>query len=66
INPFTGKPYNTTFLRLYDLIRYEHTIHNKPRYVVYNREKTFSRADALTRYYRIYHPNRELLSGKRR
>lgn len=61
INPSTGKPCNTIFSRPYDLTRHEDTIHNarkqKVRCDLCTDEKTFSRADALTRHYRVCHPD---------
>ncbi|KAG7284854.1 hypothetical protein NEMBOFW57_009469 [Staphylotrichum longicolle] len=61
INPSTGKPCNTVFSRPYDLTRHEGTIHNarkrKVRCDLCTDEKTFSRADALTRHYRVCHPD---------
>jgi hypothetical protein len=69
INPSTGKPCNTIFSRPYDLTRHEDTIHNarkqKVRCNLCTDEKTFSRADALTRHYRVCHPDVEF-SGKHR
>lgn len=69
INPSTGKPCNTIFSRPYDLTRHEDTIHNarkqKVRCPMCTDEKTFSRADALTRHYRVCHPEVEF-SGKHR
>ncbi|KAK4226974.1 hypothetical protein QBC38DRAFT_365236 [Podospora fimiseda] len=69
INPSTGKPCNTIFSRPYDLTRHEDTIHNarkqKVRCNLCTDEKTFSRADALTRHYRVCHPEVEF-PGKRR
>ncbi|ETS82308.1 hypothetical protein PFICI_07310 [Pestalotiopsis fici W106-1] len=69
INPSTGKPCNTVFSRPYDLTRHEDTIHNnrkkKVRCDLCTEEKTFSRADALTRHYRVCHPEVEL-PGKHR
>lgn len=69
INPSTGKPCNTVFSRPYDLTRHEDTIHNarkqKVRCDVCTEEKTFSRADALTRHYRVCHPDLEF-PGKHR
>ncbi|KAH8747744.1 hypothetical protein F5883DRAFT_583457, partial [Diaporthe sp. PMI_573] len=69
INPGTGKPCNTVFSRPYDLTRHEDTIHNarkqKVRCDVCTEEKTFSRADALTRHYRVCHPDLEF-PGKHR
>ena len=60
INPSTGKPCNTIFSRPYDLTRHEDTIHNarkqKVRCNLCTDEKSFSRADALTRHYRVCHP----------
>ncbi|KAL2755856.1 hypothetical protein ACRALDRAFT_2042121 [Sodiomyces alcalophilus JCM 7366] len=70
INPSTGKPCNTVFSRPYDLTRHEDTIHNarkqKVRCNLCTEEKTFSRADALTRHYRVCHPDVELPSKYRR
>lgn len=70
INPSTGKPCNTVFSRPYDLTRHEDTIHNarkqKVRCDLCTEEKTFSRADALTRHYRVCHPDVELPSKYRR
>ncbi|PHH73634.1 hypothetical protein CDD83_4694 [Cordyceps sp. RAO-2017] len=64
INPSTGKPCCTIFSRPYDLTRHEDTIHNarkqKVRCDLCTEEKTFSRADALTRHYRVCHPEVEL------
>lgn len=69
INPSTGKPCSTVFSRPYDLTRHEDTIHNarkqKVRCDLCTEEKTFSRADALTRHYRVCHPEAEV-PGKRR
>lgn len=69
INPSTGKPCQTVFSRPYDLTRHEDTIHNarkqKVRCDVCTEEKTFSRADALTRHYRVCHPDLEI-PGKHR
>lgn len=69
INPSTGKPCQTVFSRPYDLTRHEDTIHNarkqKVRCNVCTEEKTFSRADALTRHYRVCHPDLEF-PGKHR
>ncbi|KAF4446315.1 hypothetical protein F53441_10022 [Fusarium austroafricanum] len=70
INPSTGKPCNTVFSRPYDLTRHEDTIHNarkqKVRCDLCTEEKTFSRADALTRHYRVCHPDVELPGKHRR
>lgn len=70
INPSTGKPCNTVFSRPYDLTRHEDTIHNarkqKVRCDLCTEEKTFSRADALTRHYRVCHPDMELPGKHRR
>ncbi|KAI0876328.1 hypothetical protein GGS24DRAFT_488652 [Hypoxylon argillaceum] len=70
INPSTGKPCNTVFSRPYDLTRHEDTIHNarkqKVRCGLCTEEKTFSRADALTRHYRVCHPDAELPGKHRR
>lgn len=61
INPSTNKPCNTVFSRPYDLTRHEDTIHNQKRQKLKcehcDEEKTFSRADALTRHYRVVHPH---------
>ncbi|KAI0484021.1 hypothetical protein GGR56DRAFT_4784 [Xylariaceae sp. FL0804] len=69
INPSTGKPCSTVFSRPYDLTRHEDTIHNarkqKVRCDLCTEEKTFSRADALTRHYRVCHPDVEF-PGKHR
>lgn len=69
INPSTGKPCQTVFSRPYDLTRHEDTIHNarkqKVSCDVCTEEKTFSRADALTRHYRVCHPDLEF-PGKHR
>ncbi|KAI4730257.1 hypothetical protein E4T49_01725 [Aureobasidium sp. EXF-10728] len=68
INPSTGKPCNSIFSRPYDLTRHEDTIHNRQKQKVrcqYCREeKTFSRADALTRHMRVVHPEIDF-HGKR-
>ncbi|OAQ71162.2 26S proteasome regulatory subunit-like protein [Pochonia chlamydosporia 170] len=70
INPSTGKPCSTVFSRPYDLTRHEDTIHNarkqKVRCNLCTEEKTFSRADALTRHYRVCHPDMELPGKGRR
>jgi hypothetical protein len=70
INPSTGKPCNTVFSRPYDLTRHEDTIHNarkqKVRCNLCTDEKTFSRADALTRHYRVCHPDVEFPGKHRR
>ncbi|KAI1472030.1 uncharacterized protein F4812DRAFT_449797 [Daldinia caldariorum] len=69
-NPSTGKPCNTIFSRPYDLTRHEDTIHNarkqKVRCDLCTEEKTFSRADALTRHYRVCHPDVEFPGKHRR
>jgi hypothetical protein len=69
INPSTGKPCAQVFSRPYDLTRHEDTIHNarkqKVRCDLCTEEKTFSRADALTRHYRVCHPGHEV-QGKHR
>ncbi|KAK0635108.1 hypothetical protein B0T17DRAFT_30930 [Bombardia bombarda] len=69
-NPSTGKPCNTIFSRPYDLTRHEDTIHNarkqKVRCDLCTDEKTFSRADALTRHYRVCHPDVEFHGKQRR
>ena len=70
INPSTGKPCQSIFSRPYDLTRHEDTIHNarklKVRCDICTEEKTFSRADALTRHYRVCHPEMELPGKHRR
>jgi protein RPN4 len=70
INPSTGNPCNTIFSRPYDLTRHEDTIHNarkqKIRCNLCTEEKTFSRADALTRHYKVVHPEQVLPSKSRR
>lgn len=70
INPSTGKPCGTVFSRPYDLTRHEDTIHNarklKVRCDICTEEKTFSRADALTRHYRVCHPQAEVPGKQRR
>jgi len=70
INPSTGKPCNTIFSRPYDLTRHEDTIHNakkkKVRCGLCTDEKTFKRADALTRHYRVCHPDVEIHGKYRR
>ncbi|KND92824.1 Transcriptional regulator RPN4 [Tolypocladium ophioglossoides CBS 100239] len=70
INPSTGKPCSAVFSRPYDLTRHEDTIHNarkqKVRCDLCTEEKTFSRADALTRHYRVCHPDMELPGKQRR
>jgi protein RPN4 len=70
INPSTGKPCNTIFSRPYDLTRHEDTIHNarkqKVRCHLCTEEKTFSRNDALTRHFRVCHPDRIDLHKTRR
>lgn len=70
INPSTNKPCNIMFSRPYDLTRHEDTIHNarkqKVRCDLCSEEKTFSRADALTRHYRVCHPHHEVPGKHRR
>ena len=70
INPSTGKPCGTVFSRPYDLTRHEDTIHNarkqKVRCSLCTEEKTFSRADALTRHFRVCHPDVEFQGKHRR
>ena len=70
INPSTGKPCNTIFSRPYDLTRHEDTIHNarkqKVRCHLCTEEKTFSRNDALTRHFRVCHPDHMDLTKSRR
>ena len=70
INPSTGKPCSTIFSRPYDLTRHEDTIHNarkqKVRCHLCTEEKTFSRNDALTRHFRVVHPEHVELSKSRR
>jgi len=70
INPSTGKPCNTVFSRPYDLTRHEDTIHNarkqKVRCDLCTDDKQFSRADALTRHYRVCHPDVEFHGKQRR
>lgn len=70
INPSTGKPCNTIFSRPYDLTRHEDTIHNvrkqKVRCHLCTEEKTFSRNDALTRHFRVCHPEHVELTKSRR
>ncbi|KAA8631373.1 hypothetical protein SMACR_02367 [Sordaria macrospora] len=70
INPSTGKPCNQIFSRPYDLTRHEDTIHNarkkKVRCEICTDEKTFSRADALTRHFRVCHPDIPFPGGKQR
>ncbi|CAI0650361.1 unnamed protein product [Colletotrichum noveboracense] len=70
INPSTGKPCHTIFSRPYDLTRHEDTIHNarkqKVRCNLCTEEKSFSRADALTRHYRVCHPDVEFPGKHRR
>lgn len=69
INPSTGKPCNTVFSRPYDLTRHEDTIHaerKKVRCPHCTDEKTFSRADALTRHLRVVHPHVSFPGKQRR
>lgn len=70
INPSTGKPCSTVFSRPYDLTRHEDTIHNarhqKIRCSLCTEVKTFSRNDALTRHFRVVHPEVELPGKTRR
>lgn len=70
INPSTGKPCNTIFSRPYDLTRHEDTIHNarkqKVRCHLCTEEKSFSRNDALTRHFRVCHPDHVDFSKSRR
>ncbi|AEO71614.1 uncharacterized protein THITE_2124226 [Thermothielavioides terrestris NRRL 8126] len=70
LNPSTGKPCNAVFSRPYDLTRHEGTIHNpnkqKVRCDLCTEDKTFSRADALTRHYKVCHPEIEFPGKQRR
>jgi len=70
INPSTNKPCNTVFSRPYDLTRHEDTIHNarkqKVRCHLCTEEKSFSRNDALTRHFRVCHPDHVDPSKSRR
>lgn len=70
INSSTGKPCHSIFSRPYDLTRHEDTIHNARKMMVRcemcTEEKTFSRADALTRHYRVCHPEVDLPGKHRR
>jgi len=70
VNPGTGKVCKAVFSRPYDLTRHEDTIHNarkqKVRCDLCTEEKLFSRADALTRHYRVCHPDVELPGKHRR
>ncbi|KAK8106697.1 26S proteasome subunit RPN4 [Apiospora kogelbergensis] len=69
VNPGTGKPCKTTFSRPYDLTRHENSIHTHKKRIRCDlciEEKTFSRADALTRHYRVCHPDTELTIKRRR
>jgi hypothetical protein len=70
INPTTGKSCNAIFSRPYDLTRHEDTIHNirktKVRCALCQEEKTFSRADALTRHMRVVHPEVDFPGKHRR
>jgi hypothetical protein len=71
INPSTNKPCATIFSRPYDLTRHEDTIHNGRKqkvrcHVCVGEEKTFSRADALTRHFRVVHPELEVPGKHRR
>lgn len=70
LNPSTGKPCNAVFSRPYDLTRHEGTIHNpnkqKVRCDLCTDDKTFSRADALTRHYKVCHPDIEFPGKHRR
>ncbi|KAH6632468.1 hypothetical protein F5144DRAFT_574155 [Chaetomium tenue] len=60
VNP-RGEVCNKQFSRSYDLTRHEHTIHNKQRFrCELCTDKTLSRADALTRHYRVCHPGSEV------
>ncbi|KAM7213562.1 hypothetical protein V8F06_011059 [Rhypophila decipiens] len=68
INPSTGKPCSVVFSRPYDLTRHEDTIHNARKQKVrcdLCTDKTFNRPDALTRHYRVCHPDVDF-PGKRR
>jgi len=70
INPSTGNPCNRDFSRPYDLTRHESTVHDPEKRKVYcnlcTEEKTFSRGDALTRHYRVCHPDHEVPGKQRR
>lgn len=64
INPSTGNPCNRVFSRPYDLTRHESTVHDPNKQKVLCdlcvEEKSFSRGDALTRHYRVCHPEHEV------
>ncbi|KAK1832100.1 hypothetical protein QBC39DRAFT_330123 [Podospora conica] len=63
-NPSTGNPCNKVFSRPYDLTRHESTVHDPNKQKVLCdlcvEEKAFSRGDALTRHYRVCHPDHEV------
>ncbi|PWI65217.1 hypothetical protein PCL_07267 [Purpureocillium lilacinum] len=64
INPITAKACNAAFTRPYDLTRHEDTIHNAGKQRLQcglcMEEKSFSRADALTRHYRVCHAHMDV------
>jgi len=64
INPSTGNPCNRIFSRPYDLTRHEGTVHDPEKKKllceICIEEKSFSRADALVRHYRVCHPDHEI------
>jgi hypothetical protein len=70
LNPQTGRSCNSIFSRPYDLTRHEDTIHNSRKHKVRcpfcAEEKTFSRADALTRHLRVVHPEKDVPGRRRR
>ena len=61
INPSTGRVCNEAFSRPYDLTRHQDTIHNAHKQKIgcnlCVEQRTFSGADALTRHYRVCHPD---------
>lgn len=60
INPSTGELCQTSFSRSHDLTRHNDTIHNACKQEIrcdFCTDKTFSRADALIRHYRAFHPD---------
>lgn len=69
LNPSTGEPCNAVFSRPYDLTRHEDTIHNPNkqnlRCNLCTNDKTYSKADGLTRHCKKCYPNVEF-PGKRR
>lgn len=70
ITPGTGRPCNTIFSRPYDLSRHEAVFHKgqsqKVRCHICPEGTTFTRADGLTRHFRLWHPELEIPGNHRK